>query len=169
MVERKLEDFSFRNRKQEKFCLVNNIKCYKNSNCTLISFSSPNCLDQILISIFTHFVLEVLFIRPIKPHQSTLYHFIKPVQRALQSNYIDRRNNPTYTNFHTSILEYSILDCSNTLSTQSSRCCCVQSSNKVGEGWRGRDVSASWIAVSRDLKPSAGLSASSPQIEHLFA
>lgn len=134
----KLEDFSFRNRKQEKFCLVNNIKCYKNSNCTLISFSSPNCLDQILISIFTHFVLEVLFIRPIKPHQSTLYHFIKPVhQRALQSNYIDRRNNPTYTNFHISILEYSILDCSNTLSTQSSRCCCVQSSNKWGRDGGG--------------------------------
>ena len=146
----KLEDFSFRNRKQEKFCLVNNVKRYKNSNYALISFSTPNCLGQILISIFyIHFVLLQSTFHPANKTAS-IHTLSNPVhQRALQSNYIDRRNaNPIYTNFHyhTSILEYSILDCSNTLSTQSSRCC-VQSSNKVreedGGGWSGGDVSAS--------------------------
>lgn len=156
----KLQDFSFRNRKQEKLCLVNNIKCYKISNYAL-SRSNINIHFYPLCPRSTFHPSN----KTASIHALSLYQ--TRASTRVQSNYIDRRNNPTYTNFHyhTSILEYSTLDCSNTLSTQSSRCC-VQSSNKMGEG---ETFPQSWIAVSRDLKPSAGLSASSPQIEHLFA
>ena len=99
----KLEDFSFRNRKQEKFCLVNNVKRYKNSNYALISFSTPNCLGQILISIFyIHFVLLQSTFHPANKtasiHTLSLY----------QTPCINARCNPTISTDATPILSTPI-------------------------------------------------------------